>query len=547
VAGVRVDRDVMIPMRDGVHLACDVYRPDHGRPCPVLYAVSCYQKDLAGLPAVAAYPWRETGPIEWYVAHDYVYALADARGTGRSVEGRWAYMDQAEQTDLYDAVEWLAAQPWSTGRVGMIGQSYYGMVQWHAAVQAPPHLACIAPYDAHVDHYRDGDYHGGIPAHGLATIWSFQVRHNHVYGPPGPEAARRLSTDLVEALLQRPTDDDWWRSRAPFWRLGAVTVPTFSIGSWGKNSLHLRGNLIGYEQVRGPRKLLVEGAAGPVRLGVVKAQEEFEDPAFHERVLLPWYEHWLKGVENGVMDGPPVRLWVSGADEYRDESEWPPAGVEWERWHLRRGPAGAVRSLNDGLLAPSPPAPGEGSVWYAYPDPLWHLGPVVVRPDGSTDATSRVLTWTSPPLERELEVIGPISLVLYAASDQPDTDFFVKLWDQWPGDVDGEPRARLLTRGWLRASHRALDEERSRPWRPFHPHRDPRPIEPGAVYRLDIEIWPIAHVFGRGHRMRLHLTNGDSSVTDGNYTHFYGLKCGRDTIFHDAERPSHLLLPVRRG
>ena len=544
VDGVIVDRNVAIRMRDGISIRADVYRPDEPGRYPALYAVSPYQKDLAGLPAYPAFLWRETGPIEWYVQQGYVYVLADARGTGASDQGVWEYFGPEEQTDLYDAIEWIAGQDWCTGKVGMIGQSYFGMAQWSAAIQAPPSLTCIAPYDAKVDHYRDGQFHGGIPAFGLPIIWSFGVRYNHLNGPPGPESAARLKTDLVQAMLAHPTDDEFWRLRSPYWGLAGSTVPTFSIGSWGKNALHLRGNLIGYELTSGPKKLLVEEAGQPVRLGAVRAQQDFERPDFHEKVLLPWYDYWLKGHDTGVMDGPTVTTFVSGIAEYVAWSEWPPEEIEYSNLYLRRGPSGAVVSLNDGSLSQEPPRGGEGGTTYSYPRQEWHLGPVEFKPDGSSDPTSQVLTWTTEPLEQDVMIAGPIAMVLYASSDQPDTDFFVKLWDQVPSGAGQNHRDVLLARGWLRASHRELDESRSTIGRPFHPHRDPKPIEPGKVYRFDIEVWPIAHVFVTGNRIRLQITNGDSSVTDGNYSHFYGLKFGSDTILHDADHPSHVVLPV---
>ncbi|HCV25759.1 MAG TPA: hypothetical protein DGN59_20070, partial [Candidatus Latescibacteria bacterium] len=447
-------------------------------------------------------------------------------------------------TDLYDAIEWIAGQNWCTGKVGMIGQSYFGMAQWSAAIQAPPSLACIAPYDAKIDHYRDGQFHGGIPAFGLPIIWSFGVRYNHLNGPPGPESAARLKTDLVQAMLAHPTDDEFWRLRSPYWGLAGSTVPTFSIGSWGKNALHLRGNLIGYELTSGPKKLLVEEAGQSVRLGAVRAQQDFERPEFHEKVLLPWYDYWLKGHDTGVMDDAPVTTFVSGIAEYVAWSEWPPKEIEYSNLYLRRRPSGAVVSLNDGSLSQEPPLSGEGGTTYSYPRQEWHLGPVEFKPDGSSDPTSQVLTWTTEPLEQDVMIAGPIAVVLYASSDQLDTDFFVKLWDQVPSGTGQNHRDVLLARGWLRASHRELDESRSTIGRPFHPHRDPKPIEPGKVYRFDIEVWPIAHVFVTGNRIRLQLTNGDSSVTDGNYSHFYGLKFGSDTILHDADNPSHVVLPI---
>ena len=544
VEGVVIDRNAAMPMRDGVRMRCDIYRPEEPGEYPALYAVSPYQKDLAGLPAYPAFVWRETGPIEWYVQQGYVYVLADSRGTGASDEGEWEYFGQEEQTDLYDAIEWIATQPWCTGKIGMIGQSYFAMAQWAAAVQAPPHLACIAPYDAKIDHYRGGQFHGGVPAWGLPISWSFGIHYNHRYGPPGAEGDQRLKTDLVQAMLEHPLDDDFWRSRSPYWGLSGAEVPTFSIGSWGKTALHLRGNLMGYELVSGPKKLLVEEAGQPVRLGVVRAQADFERPEFHERFLLPWYDYWLKGIDNGILDGPPVSTFVSGIDEYRDWDDWPPPNIKYKPLYLRKGPSNAVLSLNDGGLTDDPPDPAEGGTTYAYPRAEWHLGPVEVKPDGSMDVVSGVLTWTTERLDDDLMIAGPIAMVLHASSNQPDTDFFVKVWDQAPEPDSGTRRDILLTRGWLRASHRALDETRSTPERPFHPHRDPQPIQPGEVYRFDIEVWPIAHVFKAGHRIRIHITNADSPVTDGNYVHFYGMKHGEDTIMHDAAHASHILLPV---
>ena len=547
VEGVVVDRNIAVEMRDGVRMRVDVYRPEAPGSYPALYAVSPYQKDIAGLPAYPAFLWRETGPIEWYVQQGYVYVLGDSRGTGASDEGTWEYMGPEEQTDLYDAIEWIADQQWCSGKVGMIGQSYFGMVQWLAALQEPPHLTCIAPYDAKIDHYRDGQYHGGIPAFGLPLIWSFGLRYNHTYGPPGPESAQRLKTDLIQGLLDHPTDDDFWRVRSAFWGLadGEYAVPTLSVGSWGKNALHLRGNLLGYELMAGPKKLLVEEAGQPVRLGVVRAQADFEKPEFHQEFLLPWYDYWLKGVDNGVMDGPPVSTFVSGINEYRNWTAWPPSEIEYNTMYLRRGPADAVTSLNDGLLSEEAPSADEGGTTYSYPRQEWHLGPVEFKEDGSVDPVSQVLTWTSEPLEADMMIAGPPSMVLYASSDQIDTDFFIKLWDQGP-DPEGGGRRQdvILSRGWLRASHRALDDERSLPNRPFHPHVDPVPMKPGEIYRFDIEVIPTAHVFRKGHRVRISIVNGDSGITDGNYTHFYNMKHGSDTIAHNATHPSILILPV---
>lgn len=551
VPGVAVDRDVRVRMLDGVELCADVYRPDKdaSERFPVLLAASPYQKDLAGLPAVPTYPTRETGPIEWYVQRGYVYVLADVRGTGKS-DGRWEVLGANEQRDLYDLVEWVAEQPWSTGKVGMIGQSYFAMVQWLAAIQRPPHLVCIAPYDASIDEYREAAFHGGIPSSGFFTAWSFLVRAMHAHGPRGPEGLAKLG-DVDRELLEHPTDDDFWRERSAYWKIEDIDVPVLSIGNWGKHARHLRGNILGYEHLNGLKLLYVEKGARPAQLNVAKALLDYESAEFHERLLAPWYDHWLKGEDTGVMDGPPVRLHVSGVDEERAFGEWPPAGVEYIAYYLSAERSGAVESLNDGGLDTASRRDTSASTSYTYPQPDWHVGTVMVNPNGVPNQVARILTFTSAPLTEDLTVIGPVKLVLYASSDQIDTDFLVRLTDQEP---DGTPQApgaapagHVITRGWLKASHRQLDHDRSTDARPFHTHRDPQPLDPGTIYRFDIEVLPVAHVFRPGHRIRLELANGDSPLADGLFHHSYGLKAGQDTIHHDGASPSHLSLPVVRG
>ena len=548
VEGVAVDRDVMITMRDGVELCVDVYRPEDlgDEQLPVLFAISPYQKDVAGLPALPMYPTRETGPIEWYVKRGYIYVLGDIRGTGKS-GGRWEVLGTNEQHDLYDAIEWIAEQPWCTGKVGMIGQSYFAMVQWLAAIQRPPHLACIAPYDASIDEYREAAFHGGIPSSGFIGVWSFLVRGMHALGPRGAEGLAKLG-NVDRELLEHLTDDDFWRERSAYWRIDEIEVPVFSIGNWGKHARHLRGNILGYELVGSPKRLYVEAGARPAQLNVAKALLDFESTAFHEKLLLPWYDHWLKGEDTGIMDGPAVRLHVSGVDEEQAYDEWPPPGVEYVPYYLTPEASGAVESLNDGSLSTTAPSGGEAGTSYSYPQPDWHVGTTMVNDNGVPNPVARILTFTSAPMEEDLTAIGPVKLVLYASSDQIDTDFIVRLTDQ---DPDGTPRApgaapsgHVLTRGWLKAAHRELDPEHTTDVRPFQTHRDPQPLEPGEVYRFDIEVFPIGHVFQTGHRIRLELSNGDSPMSEGIFNHFYGLKAGVDTIHHDGASPSHLVLPV---
>jgi hypothetical protein len=249
------------------------------------------------------------------------------------------------------------------------------------------------------------------------------------------------------------------------------------------------------------------------------------------------------------MDGPPVKLYVRGADVWRDEPAWPLKRAKYVPYYLRRAKSGSVRSLNDGSLSTEAPSRAEGSTKFAYPDPGWKLGVVGVGPHGP-DPVGRVLTFTTAPLARDVEVTGPIVLELYAASDQIDTDFVVKLSDQHPQEPAArkagiQPGFTVASKGWLRAAHREKDEKLSTPERPFYTHVNPQPLEPGKVYKFEIEILPASYLFKKGHRIRLEIANGDSPITDTIFSHLYlPYKVGTDTFHHNAARASRLLLPL---
>lgn len=537
-----VERDVYVTMRDGVRIAICVYRPDREGPFPTLFAASPYQYEYDENPAYPIFLWRETGPIQWYVERGYAYVHADVRGSGRS-EGTFKFLDREEQQDACELLEWIARQSWSDGKVGGIGQSYFGFSQWLLATHAPPQLRCIAPYDALIDPYRCSGFHGGIYCV-YRTWWFNYLRAETLHRAAGTRPGRTLDYDLGKDLVEHQLYDDWWRERCAFEHIERIEVPVFSIGHWGKLGLHLRGNILGYEHVRAPKKLLVTGARN-----AVEAHHLFDTIEFHEKELLPFYDHYLKGYANAYTERPDVRLFVRGADVVRAEKEWPLARAQYTAFYLRGGPSGSLRSINDGCLATTPPAEEESASSYAYPDPDWVQGVVAVT-NAAPDPIRRVLTFTSDPLQRDLEVTGPIVLRLYASSTQTDTDFFIKLADQWPaapteGIARAQPKSENVSKGWLKASHRRQDPGRSTPYRPFYAHQNPEPLVPGAPYLFEIEVLPTAYVFKEGHRIRVEIVNGDSPVTDSIHVHPYPpFKVGRDTIYHDAARPSHILLPV---
>lgn len=536
------EKDVLVTVRDGVRIAVNVYRPDDPGKFPGLLAVDVYQKDLVHLPAIPIFHLRETNDIEWFVSRGYVYIHMDPRGIGHSVDGEWQYFCQEEQNDLYDVIEWMAEQPWCTGKVGMIGESYLAWVQWFAAAMASPHLECIVPFDGGADMYRDVVYHGGIMAVGFPGGWHFsEVRAHHHVGlqAVNPKAA---SWDMSWEVVNHRTCDDFWKTRNP--DFSKIKCAVFSIGELHKIGLHLRGNVRAYEEINAPKKLLLcHGEIDGDEMAVYNSPEM-------KQLHLRWYDHWLKGNDTGLMEEPPVTVFVRGLDRYRPEEEWPLPETDYRKLYFKAGKSGAVESLNDGRLSWDEPTESDSSFTYHYPDPgwlSWACGGSSVIEKGMIFSTKRILTFTSDPLKEDLEVIGNVVLVLHASSDQTDTDFLVRLVDQWPDDqqVPGFPyRAFTLTRGWLKASHAVTkDAALSKPYRPYYRHDKPQPIDPGKTCEYEIEIWSTSNRFLKGHRIRIDLASSDSPPIDFG-GHYYGFKVGNDTIHHDKDYASHIILPV---
>ncbi len=544
--GMKAEKGITVTMRDGVRISLCVYRPDAPGKFPTLFAASPYQYEMDEVPAYPLFLWRETGPVEWYVGQGYAYVHADVRGSGHS-EGEFCFMGKPEQEDYLELIAWILKQGWCNGRIGGIGQSYYAMAQWLMATYNPPGLSCIIPYDGLVDQYRCSNYHGGIFC-SYRSVWYTSLRADNMHRPAGGKGRAPMKFDLVGAITEHTLDDEFWRERSPYWRIDKIKCPVLSVGHWGKMGLHLRGNIIGYELLKSPKKLVVTGARN-----TFEAHHMFDQVDFHEKECLPFYDLHLKGANNEFMDASPVKIFVRGANEWRSEEEWPPARAAMTPFYLRKGPSGSVTSLNDGALSADKPPANEQATSYTYPDWEWVNGVVVTGPDGRPDFTKRVLTFTTAPLERDLEVTGPIVLKLFASSTAIDTQFIVKLSDQNPQDEaarksGAQPTHTPVSKGWLKASHREKDPERSTEYRPFYTHTNPQPIKPGEIYPFDIEVLPVSYVFKKGHRIRLEIVNGDSPITDGVFNHpYHPTQMGTDTIHHDAAHASCIVLPVIGG
>jgi uncharacterized protein len=532
-------KDIFITMRDGVKIALRIYRPDGLGPFPTLYAASPYRYDNNDLPASALFLWRETGPIEWYVEHGYAFVHADVRGSGKS-EGNYGFLNYDEQRDHYEIIEWIAAQAWSTGKVGGIGQSYYCISQWFMALQNPPHLTCIGAYDGGVDAYQCFGPRGGIES-GFASTWFNQSMRVANLFPANGDTPRSIPQEISNEILLHPLLDDWWKERIALDHLHRIRVPMFSIGSWAKQDLHLEGNLIAFQRASGEKKLFVTDAPS-----VFATAADFESTAFHEEFLLPFYDHYLKGLETSHSQRPPVSFRVRNSKQLRESDQWPLPGLAKKTLYLGAGPTGTVHSLNDGALAEAAPAAREQSTSYRYPDPQWVLGSATLTPHGP-DTVRRVLTFTSAPLAEDLELCGQPKLVLYASSSEQDTDFFVRISEQFEADdtarPGAQPRSVIVTKGCARVSQR--DEPAPEEPNPYFDYSLARPLSPGQVYQFSILLNPMSYRFAKGSRLRVEIANIDSSVSESAMAHIYKpSKIGTDTIYHDEARPSRIVLPV---
>jgi uncharacterized protein len=539
-----IEEDATIAVRDGARIGARVYRPEGVGPYPALLAASPYRFDNNILPASPQFLWRETGPIDFYAENGYAYIHMDVRGSGRS-SGSFGFLDRNDQDDLYDVIEWIGRQPWCNGKVGGIGQSYFCMLQWFMGAVSPPSLACLGAHDGLCDIYRAGTYHGGIACDFFPGYWWYQNRFINRY--PASGAPRDQDTDLTAMIAAHPTYDDFWRERCAWEVLDRIKVPLYSSGVWAKMQLHTRGNIDGYARAQGPKKLRMSGAAN-----AWAAAAEFASVDFHKRVLLPFYDCYLKGRQTDYLARPNVEYAVRGSSVMRTADAWPPRNIRYVSLFLTPAVSQSVTSLNDGGLSASAPH-AAGATSYDYPNPGWVAGVVGFGPSGPVggfDPVRRVLTFTGEPLRDEVEISGPIKLILYLSTTASDTDVFVKLSDQFPQASEDRgkglnPFAELVARGWLRASHREVDAAHSTGMVPRYTHRNPQPLTPGEIYKLQISLEPTAYLFRKGHRIRLEIVNGDSPVTEALWSHYYRPdKIGADTIHHDSDHPSKLVLPI---
>lgn len=510
--GMVIEWDAPITMDDGLVLRADIYRPLGGGHHPVLMTHGPYAKGLSFQEGFAFawqqlardHPdalegssnkyqsWETPDPEIWTRDWGYVCIRVDSRGAGRS-PGFLDVLSRRETEDFKACIEWAGGQPWSNGKVGLTGISYYAINQWQVAALKPKHLAAICPFEGAADLYRDGVRHGGIltsfwirwyPAqvssvqHGLGARG--RINHNTGESIAGPETltpeemARNLG-DLPAQQRAHSFDDAYFRERSA--QLEDIDVPVFSRGNWGGIGLHLRGNTEGFMRVASKQKWLeLHGDTHWTEYYTVEGRN----------LMRRFFDHFLKGVDNGWDREPPVLLNVRHPHEtfvQRKENEWPLARTKWTRHYLDS----ASQAL---VLEP--------------------------KADDSTSfrGFSQGVTFYGEPVRTTTEITGPVAAKLFVSSSTRDADLFLSLRAYAPNGREAlftgasEPNVPLAF-GWLRASHRKLDPVRSLPYRPWHAHDEAQPLSPGEVVELDIEIWSTSIVLKPGWRIALTVGGQD--------------------------------------
>ncbi len=537
-----VERDVAIPVREGVSLDSDIFRPKAEGKFPALLAVHAYPKatqSMEMMPIAFSYArgFIEAGDFNFYVRRGYVFLIINITGTHRS-GGIFGNIDPQSIDDVCAAIDWTARQPWCDGNVGMTGVSHFSRVSKRVAALNPPHLKAIfSPY-GWTDMYRDCYYHGGILNHGwighwiranspffhtrniLREEWGEQKYLSAIESALGdreissiPYLADALrnpdagANSIVVDLLLNNLCNDFYRGRSV--DFGQATIPAYFGGDWGLYGMHLPGDVRAFENWKGPKKMTI---GPPVYLDRPVYQYAYES--------LRWFDHWLKGINTGIMDEAPLQLFMLGSNEWKSAHQWPLPETKWTPFYLHA----------NGLLSEHEFWPQEG--FSTYEDSPFRHGE---------------LRFKTPPMVENTEICGPMVLNLYASSTDTDLLWFVSLLH-----LDARGNETLLTRGWLRGSQRSVDANASKPWQPVHLHIKREPLEPNKIYEFNIEIRPYGILLRAGERLAVRIKSADDDLPQTSLEavavgHLSRRAGSHVTVQHNAEFPSHLLLPITKG
>jgi len=535
---LRIDWDVPIKVDDGVVLRADVYRPDVDGRHPVILSYGPYAKGLAfqdGYPSawqrmVAEHPdvacgssnlyqsWEVVDPEKW-VPEGYICVRVDSRGAGRS-PGFVDPFSPRETQDFYQCIEWAGAQPWSNGKVGLNGISYFGTNQWHVASLQPPHLAAICVWEGMADWYRDGTHHGGIVNTFWANWYDMQVKSvQYGLGERGPKSratGQWVCGDVTlsdaelaknrcsfgDEIVAHPLDDDYHKARSPQW--DKITVPLLTAANWGGQGLHPRGNFEGFVRSKSKDKWLEAH-------GIEHWTHFYTD--YGRKLQLRFFDHFLKG-KGDWKNQPRVLLQVRHVDKFveRHENEWPLARTQWTKMFLHKNHQLNNEKGTEALV--------------------------------SFDAMGDGVTFISEPFDQETEITGPIAAKLKVSSSTEDADLFLVLRVFTPdlrevtfmGAIDPHTP---IAQGWLRASHRKLDARLSTEYRPYHTHDERQLLAKNQVVSLDIEILPTCIVVPAGHRIALSVRGKDyewQKSTGAKLSNFKNELLGCGPFLHNEPR-----------
>jgi len=571
---IKLEINAAVKMRDGTNLYADIYRPDDEGKHPAILARLPYNKDES--------PKSLSGYMnpQKFVRNGYAVVIQDLRGTGVS-EGQF-YARRAEADDGYDTVEWVAAQPWCDGNVGMYGLSHLGFTQWAAAKAQPPHLKTICP--AGTQHgarpYKNGAFRLNQTLNWYLIVTACALRRSTL--PPEELKSLRESLiymidniedqlcflplkDVPAAKIAKEPDiipfyadyltyideESYWKQLHTPTPLEEVVIPTFHICSWYDDlasdvvvsyvGMKKRG---GSQLARKNQKLIMGpwthsteqlSISGDLDFGAASTGTSIDVNGMHMR----WFDHWLKGIDNGIMEEPRVRIFVMGDNVWRDEKDWPLPNTRYTKYYFHSNGHANTRNGN-GFLSTQLPGEEQTDI-YLYdprnPAPTksgktghaWIEGALEQR---EIEERADVLIYTSATLETDVEVTGPVELILWASSSAVDTDFTGKLVDVWP---DG--KAYNLVDGIVRARYRESEYAA-------------KLIKPGKVYQYSIDLGVTSNVFKAGHRIRVQLSSSSFPKWDRNLNtgHPIGqdaeIKAAVQTIYHNKQYPSHILLPV---
>ena len=554
-----IEKDVQIPLRDGTIIYADVFRPNFRERVPVILNTGPYQKDKLWQPPAdleeKANPymnWETVNP-EWWCPRGYACVRVDVRGSGKS-PGKSDPSSYQEGLDAYDAIEWIAKRDWCSGNVGMLGISYHASSQWRAANLQPPSLKAIMPWEGRADQYRDQAYHGGIFALGFIGNWWLTHTAHHLLGKPRSYNPDAFHNDMMWQFMRNDLDSEFWRLSSARWE--QIKVPVYSVGNWGGFSMHLRGNTEGF----------VNAASKHKKLRIHTGSHFHPFHAEEGRMdQLRWFDHWLKGIDTGIMDEPPVKLEIrTGGSKkpypFRTENEWPLKRTQWTKLYLKpeRTKPGGPDAV-EGLLAKSAPKNRAKLAYSASGVTTAGVagGSSLSTTHGNTGRTG--VAFVTPPMATDTEITGPLVLNLWVSSTSEDMDIFVTIRniDRNGKDVcevgqHGQP-IPCVTKGWLRASHRKLDAKKSLPYRPYHTHDERQWLKRNAIVECRIEVWPTSMVFKKGHQLRLDIQPRDGQGS-APYTHYHAdYNAGAvNAVYAGGATPSYLMVPVipaqrRRG